>query len=121
MTASESSRSDSDNGPDPGSDHSPSGARDHGLQPLAQLMTERGLAPKDLVAAAADQINHKMVGRAMKGRQLTPNAIRKVTAAFCAASGEVHGPEALFGYVTAKGQVAREADGGAPESSEGTA
>jgi len=82
-------------------------SRNHGPQPLAQLMGERGLAPKDLVAATPGQLNHKMVSRAMKGRQLTPNAIRKVTAAFCAATGETHGPETLFGYVTPKGQVVR--------------
>lgn len=119
MTDSESAGSDSESQSGPGNGSGVS--RDHGPQPLAQLMTERGLAPKDLVAAAADQINHKMVSRAMKGRQLTPNAIRKVTAAFCAASGEVHGPEALFRYATPKGQVARDGDGGATGNSVGTA
>ncbi len=91
---------------EPDEDAAPS--RDHGVQPITQLMAERRLAPKDLVAAAPEQINHKMVSRAMKGRQLTPNAIRKVTAAFCAATGKTFGPDVLFRYATAKGQIVRE-------------
>lgn len=78
-------------------------------------MRERGLSARDLVSASADQLNHRMVGRAIKGRQLTPKVVRKITAAFNAASDASLRPDELFSYVTAKGQLARE-DGAAPRS-----
>ena len=60
-----------------------------------------------LVAASGVQLTHKMVARAVRGRQLTPNAVRKVVLAFNAAAGENLGPDALFTYVTPEGQIAR--------------
>lgn len=80
---------------------------DHGPQPFGALMAERGLAPKDLVAASTEQLNHKMVARAVRGRQLTPNVVRKVVQAFNAAAEASVAPDELFNYVTAKGQIAR--------------
>ena len=80
---------------------------DHGPQPIGALMRERGLESKDLVAASGVQLTHKMVARAVKGRQLTPNAVRKVVLAFNAAAEETLGPDALFTYVTPKGQILR--------------
>ena len=80
---------------------------DHGPQPIGALMRERGLESKDLVAASAVQLTHKMVARAVKGRQLTPNAVRNVVLAFNAAAEETFGPDALFTYVTPKGQIVR--------------
>lgn len=80
---------------------------EHGPQPLGALMRERGLESKDLVAASGVQLTHKMVARAVKGRQLTPNAVRKVALAFNAAAEETFGPDALFTYVTPKGQIVR--------------
>ena len=70
-------------------------------------MHERGLESADLVAASTAQLTHKMVARAIKGRQLTPKAVRKVMLAFNAAAEESLGPDALFTYVTPKGQIAR--------------
>lgn len=60
----------------------PAVERDLGEQPLARLMAERGLSPKDLVAASNEQLTHKMVSRAMKGRRLTANTMAKVERAW---------------------------------------
>lgn len=56
--------------------------RDLGEQPLARLMAERNLGPRDLVAASTEQLTHKMVSRAMKGRRLTANTMGKVERAW---------------------------------------
>jgi hypothetical protein len=60
--------------------------RDLGPQPIADLMDERSLSSHDLVAASSEQINHKMVARARKGRRLTTNTAKKVLRAFNAAA-----------------------------------
>ena len=72
--------------------------RNLGEQPLARLMADRDLKPADLVSVSAEQITHKMVSRAMKGRRLTENTMDKVHRAFDAASGEQHERSELFDY-----------------------
>lgn len=52
--------------------------RDLGEQPLAQIMRDHTLKPHDLTQTSAEQITHKMVNRAMKGRRLTPHVQRKI-------------------------------------------
>ncbi|NLT76571.1 MAG: hypothetical protein GXX98_08625, partial [Planctomycetes bacterium] len=47
--------------------------RNLGPQPIERIMAEHHLKPHDLVAASTEQITHKMVARACKGRRLTPN------------------------------------------------
>ena len=49
-----------------------------GEQPIARLMVVSGLKPHDLVSHSDEQLTHKMVTRAMKGRRLTPRAQTKV-------------------------------------------
>lgn len=44
--------------------------RDFGEQPLAKIMAKYGLKPHDLVINSTEQITHKMVARAVKGRRL---------------------------------------------------
>jgi len=73
-------------------------ARDLGEQPLARLMHERGLKPHDLVAASPDQLTHKMVTRAMKGRRLTANTMAKVVRAWNLATSSSDGAGELFDY-----------------------
>ena len=82
-------------------------ARDLGEQPLARLMAERGLFPRDLVAASDEQITHKMVARAMKGRRLTANTMGKVRRAWNRASGNDHArvPPFCFSWRAWKGWV----------------
>jgi len=45
--------------------------RDHGVQPVEGLMERWGLTTHQLVENSEEQLNHKQVQRARKGRQLT--------------------------------------------------
>ena len=72
--------------------------RDLDEQPLARLMAEKGLDPKHLVSASTEQITHKMVTRAMKGRRLTKNTAGKVLRAWNLASENEHVSSDLFDY-----------------------
>lgn len=72
--------------------------RDLGEQPLAQAMTARGLSPKDLVRASPEQLTHKLIARAMKGRRLTTNSMDKVVRAWNAAAGAESTRADLFTY-----------------------
>lgn len=55
--------------------------RDHGLQPLDDVMNRWRLTNHDLVAASEEQLNHKQVQKGRKGRQLTLHLMLKVTRA----------------------------------------
>jgi len=59
----------------------------HGVQPLDALLTELGIGNHDLVAASTDQLTHKQVQKARKGRQLSASVQRKVLAALQKAAG----------------------------------
>ncbi len=72
--------------------------RNLGPQPIAELMTRPELLPKHLVEASTDQITHKMVSRATKGRRLTPNTMEKVRRALNAAARSEYGLQDLFNY-----------------------
>ncbi len=72
--------------------------RDLGNQPLAVLMNELSLSPHDLVAASTEQLTHKMVSRAMKGRRLTSNTKGIVQRALNQATGRSFRREDLFNY-----------------------
>jgi hypothetical protein len=72
--------------------------RNLGPQPIANLMAELKLTPHDLVAASTEQLTHKMVSRAAKGRWLTPNAKAKVLTALNQASGKDYCLADLFNY-----------------------
>ena len=71
---------------------------DLGLQPLAGLMTEHGLKPNDLVRHSTEQLTHKMVSRAVKGRRLTPNIQRKIMRALNKAVEKEYELKDLFNY-----------------------
>ena len=49
-----------------------------GEQPISKIMVESGLKPHDLVTHSDEQLTHKMVTRAMKGRRLNPHVQLKV-------------------------------------------
>jgi len=75
--------------------------RDHGEQPIAAWMDERGLEPKDLVAASeglGEGLTFKQVSRAKKGRHLTPRMRAKLLRAAIAAAGEELALDQLFDY-----------------------
>lgn len=76
----------------------PDVARDLGEQPLQRLMTERGLRAADLVEASDEQITHKMVARAARGRRLTPRTMAKVHRAWNKAAETDVAETELFNY-----------------------
>jgi hypothetical protein len=59
--------------------------RDFGPQPLDALLSELGLENHALVAASTEQLTHKQVQKARKGRYVTGNIQRKVLNAVNAA------------------------------------
>jgi len=72
--------------------------RDLGAQPILRIMAERGLKPHDLVASSTEQLTHKMVSRACKGRRLTPHVQAKVLEALNRAASRNYSPRDLFTY-----------------------
>lgn len=72
--------------------------RDLGEQPIVQVMAEYGLKASDLVAISTEQITHKMVSRACKGRRLTPNSKGKIFRALNACAKKQHAMAELFTY-----------------------
>ncbi len=77
---------------------SPKAKRDLGEQPLAKIMLAHGLKTHDLVAASTEQITHKMVARAVKGRRLTPPVQEKILNALNIASKKEYTLKDLFNY-----------------------
>jgi hypothetical protein len=71
---------------------------DLGEQPLAKIMLEHGLKAHDLVAVSTEQITHKMVSRACKGKRLTPNVQSKIRNALAKSTGRAYSIEELFTY-----------------------
>lgn len=52
--------------------------RDHGPQPLDGLMERWNLTNHELVEVSTEQLNHKQVQKARKGRQLTLSLMQKL-------------------------------------------
>ncbi len=61
---------------------SDSAGNDLGDQPLDKMMVSWGLENHDLVEVSTEQLTHKQVQRARKGRRLTLKMMQKVTRAF---------------------------------------
>ena len=72
--------------------------RDLGEQPIAKIMARHGLKARDLVAGSTEQITHKMIGRAVKGRRLTLNVQRKILNALNKAAKNKYSLKDLFSY-----------------------
>ena len=72
--------------------------RNLGEQPVLSIMVAHGLAGHDLVAASSDQITHKMVSRACKGRRLSRRVQLKILAALNAAADKQYSLSDLFNY-----------------------
>ncbi len=69
-----------------------------GEQPITGILDELGLSSHDLVAASTQQLTHKVVGKACKGRRLTTNMKIKVCKALNQASGKEYKTSDLFDY-----------------------
>lgn len=76
--------------------------RNLGVQPIASIMAARRLTPHDLVANSTEQLTHKMVARAMKGRRLTANIRSKILHAINNATGKSYLAKDIFNYVVNK-------------------
>jgi hypothetical protein len=61
-------------------------------------MKLHGLKPQDLVANSTEQITHKMVNKAVKGRRLTPNVQLKILMALNTVTAKEHKLSDLFNY-----------------------
>ena len=72
--------------------------RDLGPQPIAAILVKLNLKPHDLVAASTQQLTHKMVSRAAKGRRLTLKTQTKVLNALNSATGKNYSLRDLFNY-----------------------
>lgn len=72
--------------------------RNLGVQPIAGLLTKLHLTPHILVESSTEQLTHKLVARAIKGRRLTKNSKGKVARALHAATGQVFTVDQLFNY-----------------------
>ncbi len=72
--------------------------RNLGEQPIARVMADNALAPRDLVAISTQHLTFKMVSRACKGRRLTPNIKSKIREAVNTATAKTYAMEDLFTY-----------------------
>jgi hypothetical protein len=71
---------------------------DFGPQPIAGIMEKRKLKPHDLVAASTEQLTHKMVSRACKGRRLSRRVQLKVRNAINTVMEQNYSLKDLFTY-----------------------
>lgn len=71
---------------------------DLGEQPIAKIMAELGLKPNDLVINSIEQITHKMVSRAAKGRRLNLKIQYRILHALNKVSGKEYVLKDIFNY-----------------------
>jgi len=69
-----------------------------GTQPIAQIMAEHNIRPRDVVRASTEQISHKMVSNAAKGRRLSPKVKSKILCALNNALEKQFSFKDLFNY-----------------------
>jgi hypothetical protein len=69
-----------------------------GPQPIIELLGKHEITHHDLVAASTDQITHKMVTRACKGRKLSRRVQLKIRNALNTATEQVYTLSDLFTY-----------------------
>ncbi len=72
--------------------------RNLGQQPIAEIFCQNDLTAHDIVSNSREQITHKMVSRAIKGRMLTPNVQRKILNALNITLKRSYELDDLFNY-----------------------
>jgi hypothetical protein len=72
--------------------------RELGEQPIAKIMAEYGLKSNDLVSSSTEQITHKMVSRAAKGRRLNSKIQYRLLNALNKVAGKQYTLKDLFNY-----------------------
>ncbi len=73
-------------------------AADLSLQPIAQLMTDLKIHPKDLVTASTAQLTFKTIKKARAGKRLTRNSQLKILDALNTATQKKFALKDLFDY-----------------------
>lgn len=76
--------------------------RELGPQPILEVLAKHGLSATDLVEASGEQLTHKMVARAVKGRRLTANTMGKVVRALNKRAASAYTESELFTYSPSK-------------------
>ncbi|NLZ61135.1 MAG: hypothetical protein GX901_10805 [Lentisphaerae bacterium] len=76
----------------------PARPREFGPQPIDRILTELGLGNHDLVAASSEQITHKMVSKARRGRWLSMKVRCKIMRALNKLSAADYKVKELFNY-----------------------
>lgn len=72
--------------------------RDLGEQAIAKIMAEHGFKSHDLVINSTEQITHKMVARAAKGRRLNLKIQYRLLNALNKAAGKQYTLKDIFNY-----------------------
>ncbi|MFA5350282.1 MAG: hypothetical protein WC357_02990 [Candidatus Omnitrophota bacterium] len=72
--------------------------RELGEQPIAKIMAEHGFKPHDLVSISTEQITHKMVSRAVRGRRLNLRIQHRILNALNEAAEKQYALKDLFNY-----------------------
>jgi hypothetical protein len=72
--------------------------RDLGPQPIEEILTKHQLTHHGVVAASTEQITHKMVTRACKGRKLSRRVQLKIVRAVNTAAQTDYKLKDLFTY-----------------------
>ena len=89
----------SDNPPaGPTPPENPGGRREYGPQPLAELLAARGLSNHQVVEASTEQLTHKMLAKACRGRFLSGKVRQKILRAVNRLTGEDFRLSDLFNY-----------------------
>ena len=72
--------------------------RELGEQPIAKIIAMHGFKPNDIVSASTQQLTHKMIAKAVKGRRLTPHIQIKILSALNKAANKSYSLKDLFNY-----------------------
>jgi hypothetical protein len=72
--------------------------RNLGEQPIAKIMADYNLKSHDIVSNSTEQLTHKMIARACKGRRLTPNIKLKIKDALNKSLNKKYSIKELFTY-----------------------
>ena len=88
----------SDNPPSELPQELPGESREYGLQPLAAILGERGITNHQVVEASTEQLTHKMLAKACRGRYLSSKVRQKILRAVNKVTGEQFRLADLFTY-----------------------
>ncbi len=72
--------------------------RDLSEQPIVKIISEKNLKPHDIVNASTEQITHKMISHAVKGRRLSPKVQNKILRAINSLTENQYSLKDIFNY-----------------------